>query len=755
MKPTACEEAGLTLSNLLAGATTPEEVAALSSHQAGCADCRAEIERLLWQDRALGEMAGSSLTETLRSRIRGALPSKPARRASFVPLAVAAAVLGALSGLVFWLFHEPPGPAPVAVLNHTRGLVYLLNERGGTLAKDGTLLHSGNGILIQGADDGAELSLADGSRIEVGGNAQILRITDTRHDEPGEAASEQRIFVTRGSLRATIAKQAPGRAVLFSSSDALVRVIGTALRFEVAPDATRVEVTEGRVQFTRSSDGQSVDVSGGQFAVAAPGIDLVARPQSILPPRGKAFTDITVECGLDALRKQKPDKWWLSGVHLVDLDGDGHLDFFMSGHNGGAVGALNDGKGIFTPATGTLPESEIHLAYDIAESGRASLSMTWRDGGGRWWLNGSAPGAPNFRASGIDRDGGQGRQQALIDINRDGMVDWLRGAGAGVQFDYGNGNGGFADKSFTLPNPGTDGITVIPVDLDGDGFIDLIVQWGRYDFELGKTRIYHNDGKMNFTDVTKEVGLYEEGLAILGIGDVNQDGHVDLIGLEQKTFPHTIFLNDGKGNFKKSEGAISGYSGKATYASWGMAVMTDLDNDGIPDLLVTGRNYLKVLRGTGGGKFTYMNKDWGVKDIAEAAVDSGFAFGDFNEDGMLDLIGYREIHPNKTFTVYRNDLPAQNWVRVRPIGAPGNKGAAGAKIRLTAAGGKELLWHEQVAIYCKQSQQSYYAYAETERHFGLGSRADVDVSVEFYPSGKVVKRAGVKANTTIKISETE
>ena len=89
--------------------------------------------------------------------------------------------------------------------------------------------------------------------------------------------------------------------------------------------------------------------------------------------------------------------------------------------------------------------------------------------------------------------------------------------------------------------------------------------------------------------------------------------------------------------------------------------------------------------------------------------------------------------------------------------APGTTGAAISRlpIRVTATGGKELLWYEQVAIYCKQSQQSYYAYAETERHFGLGARADVDVSVEFYPSGKVVKRAGVKANTTLRISETD
>lgn len=747
---TDCQETGLHLSSLLAGDLSPEELAALEAHQAGCAGCRTEIERLLWQDRALSEMSGAGQVDAMKLRLRSALA--PRRRFPW-PVAVAAAALVALMfGASYLLFREPNGVPQIAEVTPIQGKVDLLTPGGVIPVTMDSLFPSGYGVRLTGAESRATVTLVDGSRLDLEGDVTIRSITDTRVEEPGEKHSELRFFVLQGSIRASVAKQPANRAILFSSSHGLVRVIGTELRVDVVPESMRVEVSEGLVEFTRRSDGQSVEVSGGHYAVVAADQDLAPRAFR-LPPRGKAFTDITADCGLEALRKQKPDKWWLSGVHFVDLDGDGTLDFFMSGHGGGSLGALNDGKGIFTPAAGILPESEIHLAADTAESGRINLSVTYHDGGGRWWNNNSKPGMPDFLAGPVTRDGGQARQQALIDLNRDGKIDWLRGAGSGVQFDFGDGTGRFEAKSGALPNPGTDGISVIPVDLDGDGFIDFIVQWGRYDYEPGRTRIYRNDGKMNFTDVTVEAGLYEDGLGILGIGDVNQDGHVDLIGLEKKTFPHTIFLNDGKGHFTKSEGAITGYQGRPTYVSWGMAVMTDLDNDGIPDLLVTGRNYLKMLRGTGGGKFVYMNKDWGVKDIAEAAVDSGFAFGDINGDGMLDLVGYKEIHPVKTFTVYRNDLPVQNWINVRPIGAAGNKIAAGAKIRVTAAGTKDLLWYEPVTIWCKQSQQSYYAYAETERHFGLGARGEVDVAVEFYPSGKVVKKAGVKANTTIKISE--
>ena len=151
-----------------------------------------------------------------------------------------------------------------------------------------------------------------------------------------------------------------------------------------------------------------------------------------------------------------------------------------------------------------------------------------------------------------------------------------------------------------------------------------------------------------------------------------------------------------------------------------MAVVTDFDNDGTPDILCNGRHFLKLYRGTGGGNFTYMNAAWGIKDLSAASVDDGLCFGDIDGDGDLDILGYTSIDGQRQIAVYRNDLPAQNWLRVRPVGLAGNRGAAGAKIRLYAPGTQQLLWYEQVAIYDSQASASYYAFAQTERHFGLG-----------------------------------
>ncbi len=471
---------------------------------------------------------------------------------------------------------------------------------------------------------------------------------------------------------------------------------------------------------------------------------------------GGGFVDVTKASGVsEALARhyERHPKWWLSGLNLVDLDGDGKLDLFLSAHGAGtALALLNDGRGHFREAQGSWPTTEIHVAYDINEDGKLDLQMTWQDGGAKWWLNESTPGTLKFRETSVTA--GQGRANALVDLNRDGKVDWLHER-PGVVFEFGDGKGNFTHGGNLDVAQTRNEINMHPADLNGDDFMDLVLHWGRYDNERGKSRIYRNDGKMNFTDVTEQSGLHEDGLAIKGIGDVNQDGHLDLIVLENGR--PEIYLNDGKGKFTKKPGAFTGMeaASKPRYASWGLAVVTDFDNDGIPDILWNGRNFLWALRGTGGGDFAYMNKTWGIEDKSAASVDDGLCFGDIDGDGRLDIIGYTgSLEGQRQVKVYRNDLPAQNWLRVRPVGAAGNRGAAGAKIRVSEAGNAtKLLWFEQVMILDSQSAHSYYSLAQTERHFGLGARGTVDVSVEFYPSGKRVERKSVPANSIVTIAE--
>ena len=122
----------------------------------------------------------------------------------------------------------------------------------------------------------------------------------------------------------------------------------------------------------------------------------------------------------------------------------------------------------------------------------------------------------------------------MIDIDRDGNLDWIHedGGKAAVVFELGDGKGGFhRGGGFATFKEAS----AIPVDLDGDGFIDLVIrQSGYHEEHEGQSRIMMNDGHGKFVDKTAECGLPSSALVIQGVGDVNLDGSIDLICLEQR-----------------------------------------------------------------------------------------------------------------------------------------------------------------------------------------------------------------------------
>src|SRR4051812_34435488 len=243
---------------------------------------------------------------------------------------------------------------------------------------------------------------------------------------------------------------------------------------------------------------------------------LVVALGAVLAARSPAaqFTDVTTSSGLaaivDAQYTANPD-WWLSGLHFVDLDGDGVLDLFLSAHTGGAVATRNDGHGTFTVPLGSWPDSEIHLHTDLDGDGRVDLSMTYQDGGGQWWRNASSGGAVTFTPTEIVTGGNEARAQVLADLDGDGSVDWLRAAPPGLVVDRGDGHGRFLAGAFTLTIPETDtndNANFLPGDFDGDGDVDLLAMvGGGYEGTDGRTILYRNDGNLVFTDATATAGL--------------------------------------------------------------------------------------------------------------------------------------------------------------------------------------------------------------------------------------------------------
>src|SRR5689334_2960215 len=124
-------------------------------------------------------------------------------------------------------------------------------------------------------------------------------------------------------------------------------------------------------------------------------------------PPEKAFSDLTRESGIEegvARHWREFPKVWLSGLTLVDLDGDGALDLHVGSHSGPSNPAMtfrNDGKGHFTYVDPMMsiprgprsseplpyPGGEIRLSWDINEDGKLDLLCSWHDGGGALYLN--------------------------------------------------------------------------------------------------------------------------------------------------------------------------------------------------------------------------------------------------------------------------------------------------------------------------------------------------------------------------------
>lgn len=147
---------------------------------------------------------------------------------------------------------------------------------------------------------------------------------------------------------------------------------------------------------------------------------------------------------------------------------------------------------------------------------------------------------------------------------------------------------------------------------------------------LPQNALYRNNGDGTFTDVTETAGVGDTGWGMgCAFGDYDNDGDADLYVTNYKA--NVFYRNDGEGRFKKfSAGAGGiGHAGFGSGIAWG-----DYDNDGFLDIYVGNYiEYTKVPQGEevffpydffGQANVLYLNKgDGGFINITDAAKVSG------------------------------------------------------------------------------------------------------------------------------------
>ncbi|HBY63495.1 MAG TPA: RNA-binding protein, partial [Solibacterales bacterium] len=178
---------------------------------------------------------------------------------------------------------------------------------------------------------------------------------------------------------------------------------------------------------------------------------------------------------------------------------------------------------------------------------------------------------------------------------------------------------------------------------------------------------------------------------------------------------HILYRGSAEGVFEDVTLA-AGLGVETRFVGWGAGIV-DLDNDGWPDLFAaTGQVYPEtekffdgypyrsprlLFRNLGNGRFEQLFEEAGPA-IAAAHSSRGAAFGDYDNDGDVDIL---IMNRNQPPSLLRNDLPkGANWVQVRaPLGS-----------RVTAIYGGRRQTQEVT------SQASFYSANDSRLHFGLG-----------------------------------
>ena len=164
-------------------------------------------------------------------------------------------------------------------------------------------------------------------------------------------------------------------------------------------------------------------------------------------------------------------------------------------------------------------------------------------------------------------------------------------------------------------------------------------------------------GNPIFTKVTSQVGLKSLPVGLrFGIFDFDNDDNLDLY-IQMKDVPSVLYRNNGE-NKGYSFTNISSSTGldKVSGAHSG-ASLIDYDNDGFVDIFVTAHGAKILYRNKGNGTFEDVSDVSGVSGITNEDRSTHNAFGDYNNDGYLDL--FLSNDTSRAAVLYKNNGPPQ------------------------------------------------------------------------------------------------
>jgi hypothetical protein len=459
--------------------------------------------------------------------------------------------------------------------------------------------------------------------------------------------------------------------------------------------------------------------------------------------RDGTFTDVTGKSGL-------ADPGWACGVCVGDYNNDGFEDLYITYYGQNKL-YRNNGDGTFTDVTVKAGLTEPRRLF----------------GSGCTFIDYNRDGLLDIFVSNyveIDLENAPKPSLQVPNCNFEGVPTNCGPGGLGFPphtLYRNNGDGTFTDvskESGVAQLRGSYGFTAVTVDADEDGWPDIFVAC---DATPSMLLLNNHDGTFREEAMLRGVAVSRDGNLMggmgVGIGDYDLDGHLDILKTHFVNQPAGLYHNNGKGEFEDVTMA-AGLGGERRFSSWGTGLV-DLDNDGYPDIFtVSGtvapelekvyakypaRNPRLLFRNMRNGTFAAIGEEAGVT-LSSKYVSRGVAFGDFDNDGDLDIL---IMNRNDPPSLLRNDAPSENhWLKVRLEGTRSNRSAIGSRVLLHYAG--------KIQAQCVTSQIGFLSASDPRLHFGLGATKTADIEVH-WPSGRSETFANVAANQLVLIREGE
>ncbi len=528
-----------------------------------------------------------------------------------------------------------------------------------------------------------------------------------------------------------------------------------------APSATFTEITsEAGIDFARLSgaDGQKLLPETMGSGVAFLDVDndgdedllfVNSRPwpwsnaTSQTPARGTSsislyrnnghgrFVEVSAEAGLQT-------SLYGMGVAAGDYDNDGWVDVFVT-----AVGSnhlFRNVGGKFTDVTvqagvGGAPDAWSTCAawMDVDNDGDLDLFVCHYV---RW--SRAIDLAQDFRLTGIGRAYGpprtfEGTFPSLYRNDGRGFTDVS--AASGVQV-----------RNRATGVPLAKSLGVAPVDLDADGWIDLVVA-----NDTVPNLVFHNQRNGTFREVGAATGIafdsYGSARSAMGIdaGDFRNDGS---LGIAIGNFANemtALYVSQGDGLQYADEAIQAGIGPVSRQALTFGVLFVDYDLDGHLDLLTTNghieeeinkvqasQNYAQAPQlfwnaGRAGAATFVPVPSAETSDLGRPMVGRGSAFADIDSDGDLDLVLTAVAGAPR---LLRNDQRlGHHWMQFRLVATRGNRDALGATVEVVVGG--------QTIRRAVMPTRSYLSQSQLTVTVGLGDATRAESVRVRWPDGGV------------------